>query len=208
MSDYLTDEEQVDRLKRLWREWGTVVVVAIALGVGGTVGMDYYESYQISEDQRAADLYSSYTEAKTLGEPRTVFVEELADEFGSSSYYVFTLLHEAKAAVDSADFETALKHLEIAKEVSEDTPISDLVKMRQARVEFELEKYDAALATLANVETDGFRWQALMLKGDVHFVRDELDDARDAYQSAKDVLPTGVDSSGVDMRVASVPAAE
>ena len=208
MTDYLTDEEQVDRLKRLWKEWGLVVVLALVVGIGGTVGMDFYESHQSTRAEEASELYSSYLEAKGLGEPSTIYVEEITEEFGSSAYFVFTMLQEAKTAADDADFEQALISLKDAQEAADGSPIADLVTLRRARVEFELEQYDAVLSTLTTIETVGFRWRALMLKGDVHFKRDELDSAREAYEAARDSIPFGVNTSDIDMRVASVPAAE
>ena len=207
MSDYLTDEEQVDRLKKLWKDYGITVVAALAIGIGGTVGWDYFKAFQSNEAQAASNLYTSYMEASALGEPTSTFIDELEAEFGDTAYYAFTLLREAKLSIDDENFESAHRSLTKAFEVAQGSPIGDLVALRKAKVEFELGDYEAVLVTLQAIETAGYQWQALMLKGDVHFQNDELDDAREAYQSAKDQLPTGFDSSGLDIRIASVPAA-
>lgn len=207
MSDYLTDEEQVDRLKKLWRDYGLTVVTALVIGIGGTVAWDFYKEYESNQAQSAFDLYNSYIEASALGEPAEPFIEELADSFGGSSYYVFTLLQSAKDAVDNDNFEEAQSFLSNAYESAKGTPINDMVALRKAKVEFELKDYESVLQTLPLIETEGYRWQALMLQGDVAFLQDELDKARDAYQAAKDSLPSGIDSEPVDMRLASVPLA-
>ena len=207
MSEYLTDEEQVDRLKKLWKDYGITVVVALALGIGGTVAWDYFKAYQSNKAQAASNLYTSYMEASGLGEPSSQFIEELESEYGSSAYFAFTLLREAKGEVDAENFSAAHESLTRAFEVAKGSPIGDLVALRKAKVEFELGDYEAVLLTLQEVETAGYRWQALMLKGDVHFQNDELHDAREAYQSAKDQLPLGFESDAVDMRLASVPPA-
>ena len=207
MSDYLTDEEQVDRLKKLWKDYGITVVVALVIGIGGTVAWDYFKAYQSDKAQSASNLYTSYLEASGLGEPTSSFVEELESNYGNSAYFAFTLLRQAKGELDSANFEAAHESLSRAFEVAKGSPIGDLVALRKAKVEFELGDYESVLVTLQEVETAGYRWQALMLKGDVHFQNDELDDAREAYQSAKDQLPVGFESKAVDMRLASVPPA-
>ena len=205
MSEYLTDEEQVDRLKKLWKDYGITVVVALALGIGGTVAWDYFKAYQSNEAQAAANLYTSYMEASGVGEPTSPFIDELESDYGKSAYYAFTLLREAKRAVDAENFAVAHESLTKAFEVARGSPIGDLVALRKAKVEFELGDNEAVLQTLQEVETEGYRWQALMLKGDVHFQNNELDAAREAYQSAKDQLPIGFESDVVDMRLASVP---
>ena len=45
MSDYLTEEEQVARIKRWWAENGKYVAVAIVLGIAGVFANNWYESY-------------------------------------------------------------------------------------------------------------------------------------------------------------------
>jgi len=205
LSDYLSDEEQVDRIKKLWKDYGITVVVALTIGIGGTVAWDYFKAYQVGQSQSASNLYASYLEAVALGEPTESFVDELESDYGNSTYFAFTLLRQAKAEVDAANFEAAHESLSKALDVAIGSPIGDLIALRKAKVEFELENYEAVLTTLQEIETSGYRWQALMLKGDVHFQNNDLDAARDAYQSAKDQLPAGVESDIVDMRLASVP---
>ena len=174
---------------------------------GGTVAWDYLKAFQSGKAQDASNLYTSYLEASGLGEPTSSFVEELESNYGKSAYFAFTLLRQAKTEVDEANFEAAHESLTRAFEVAKGSPIGDLVALRKAKVEFELGDYESVLLTLQEVQTAGYRWQALMLKGDVHFQNGELDAARDAYQSAKDQLPVGFESSAVDMRLASVPSA-
>lgn len=207
MSDYLTDEEQVDRLKKLWKDYGITVVVALVVGLGGVVGWDYLKSYQSGQAQAAADLYNSYLEAAALGEPTMLFIEELEDAHGGSAYLSLALLREAKSAIDAGNFEAARESLSEALDVADGTPLADMIALRKAKTEFELGEYEAVLTSLQLIETSGYRWQALMLKGDVHFLEDQLDAARDAYQAAKDHLPSGFESDVVDMRLASVPPA-
>lgn len=207
MSEYLTDEEQVDRLKKLWKDYGITVVAALALGIGGTVAWDYFKAYQSNKAQSASNLYSNYMEASGLGEPTSPFMEELESRYGSSAYFAFTLLREAKENINTENFDAAHESLTKAFEVARGSPIADLVALRKAKVEFELGDYEAVLLTLQEVQTVGYRWQALMLKGDVHFQSDELEAAREAYQSAKDQIPPGFESDVIDMRLASVPPA-
>ena len=52
MSDYLSDEEQVDRIKRWWSENGMIIVVGLVGAIIGVVGWNWYESR--SEERSAA----------------------------------------------------------------------------------------------------------------------------------------------------------
>ena len=46
MSDYLSDEEQVERLKSWWSENGTSLLASLLVAVLGIAGWNYYGSYQ------------------------------------------------------------------------------------------------------------------------------------------------------------------
>ena len=46
VSDYLSDEEQVERLKSWWSENGTFLLASVFVAVLGIAGWNYYGSYQ------------------------------------------------------------------------------------------------------------------------------------------------------------------
>ena len=52
MADHITEEEQIEALKRWWDENGKQVILAIVLTVGGYFGWEAYSDH--AEEQAAA----------------------------------------------------------------------------------------------------------------------------------------------------------
>ena len=42
MEQFATEEQQVEAIKRFWKEHGTAIIVGAALGLGGLWGWRYY----------------------------------------------------------------------------------------------------------------------------------------------------------------------
>lgn len=182
MSDYLTEEEQLERLKRWWRENGTVLVVGAVLVVSGVVGWRWYNASDLAGREAAADLYADYLAGGA--EERAALVEQVDAEIAGTSYQAFTLLHRAKEAVESDDIDAAIGALGRIVDSDVREPLRDVARIRQARLHQQAGDSEAALAVLAQVRGEGFRWQAQELKGDIHLARGERGEAHDAYASA------------------------
>ena len=182
MADYLTDEEQLDRLKNWWQENGTSMVVAAVLAVGGIAGWRWYDSAQVTQMQAASEAYESFLAA--TGDARTEMAARLDAEFGETSYATFALLHQAKGAAETGDVEGAIGMLSRIADGGAHALIKDIARIRLARLLQEQDDAEAALAVLAQVTSQGFRPQVLELKGDIHVLRGERALAHEAYTAA------------------------
>ena len=182
MADYLSDEEQLDRLKNWWQENGTSVVVAVVLAVGGVAGWRWYDTAQVQEMQAASEAYETFLAA--TGDARKELAGRLDAEFGDSSYATFAQLYQAKDAAESGDLEGAIAKLREIADEGAHPYIEDIARIRLARLLQERGDSEAALAALAEVTGQGFRAQVLELKGDIHVLRRERALAHEAYLSA------------------------
>ncbi len=208
MADYLTDEEQVDRLKNWWNENGTSIIVTIVLVVGGVAGWRWYDAEKTSEMQAASQAYDSFLEA--TGDARAAMAEHLASQFGDSSYATFTRLYSAREAVEAGDLDAAVEILRgIAGEAH--PLLQDIARIRLARLLIEQEDADAALAVLAEVSSQGFRARALELKGDIHLHDGARALAHEAYVAAAAEVQQGDQRPILDIKVedtAPLPVAQ
>lgn len=182
MSDYLTEEEQLERLKRWWRENGVFLMVGTALVVSGVVGWRWYQASALTGREAASDLYEDYLAAGA--EERTALAEQVDAGMPGTSYQAFILLHQANEAVQSGDVEAAIGTLGGIVDADVREPLRDVARIRLARLHQQLGDSEAALAVLAEVRGEGFRWQAQELKGDIHLAGGERVKAHDAYASA------------------------
>ena len=146
MSDYLTDEEQLARLKSWWDDNGVMLMVALAVGIGGIVGYRWYDDNRQEEIARRSDLYAEYIKAPSA--ERESVLERISTELKDSSYYTLALLSEAQQNVENELYETAEVELQTALS-SASGVLADLTRLRLARVLQQLDRTDEALATLA-----------------------------------------------------------
>lgn len=182
MSDYLTEEEQLERLKRWWRENGVFLMIGTALVVSGVVGWRWYQASALTGREAASDLYEDYLAASA--EERTALAEQVDGGMPGTSYQAFVLLHRANEAMQSGDVEAAIGALGGIVDADVREPLRDVARIRLARLHQQLGDSEAALAVLAEVRGEGFRWQAQELKGDIHLAGGERVKAHDAYASA------------------------
>lgn len=208
MADFLTEEEQAERIKNWLKEHGLSIGLLIVVSLAGVVGWWYYQEFRVEDRQEAANLYFDYVEARALGEPVEEQLMKLRDEHSKSTYLVYTLLYEAKDAVENEAYEEAIDTFGEAIEATSNDTLRDLIVTRQARIQAELERYDDALATLREVETEGFKALALEIQGDIHSRQGNINDARVAYLAAKEALNQGQSEEALQTKIASIPENE
>lgn len=194
MSDYLSDEEQSERLQRWWGENWKSLVGSVLLAIVAVVGWNEYQSYTNAQTQSAAKTYQSFINARVAGQPVEDLLSEIDNEHSKTSYQIFSLLYRAKDAVTESDWEAALGYLDSAISLTNDPKLLDLVRLRKARVQFQLEEFDETLATLGEIKGVGFKVGVSELTGDIHRSLNDRVRAAEAYQAG---IADAEDSSAV-----------
>ena len=186
MSDYLTDEEQAERLKRWWEQNGTSLVVGVVLAVAAVLGWRWYEGYAQDRSDAASDVFASYVAARSAAESTEDQLATIDTEFEGSGYHVFTLLYRADDEIEVEDWEEALALLERAAQLADDDKLKDIVRYRAAKVLYQLDRLDECDAELAAIRSSGLEAHVAVLSGDVFVARGDLEQARIAYRSGID----------------------
>ena len=183
MSEYLSEEEQLERLSNWWKENGTALIVGVVVVLGAFVGWRFYSSHQAEQAAAASDLYASYTEADSA-DGRALLLAELEAAAPGSTYHAFALFDRAAELVEGGELEPAAQMLQTVLDDPSDRLIEDLARLRNAAVLQGLDRSDEALGLLQGISSEGYRRSALELKGDIHQARGEWEAAHDAYTQA------------------------
>lgn len=205
MSDYLTDEEQVAKLKAWWDDNGTSLVVVLILSIGGWFGWQWYDGYRTEQIETASLLYEEFLASE--GEDRGRLAASIDELIPATSYQVFTLLHRAHTAAEEADFATTEALLRQAVEAAPDAKLADLARLRLARVLQQGDRSDEALAVLGEIRGEGFRSHVAELTGDIHLTRGENVLAHEAYSAALVELSEGEARPMLEMKAADTASA-
>ena len=186
MSEHLTEAEQVEALKKWWKENGTAIIIGIVVGLGAVIGVRYWFSYQETRGVNASNLYDKFTAA--VGKKDVALVEtlsnEMRDKFKGTSYAALTAMQLAKQDVDANKLPEAEKNLRWALANPGHKVIGLIARQRLAEVLYAEGKLDDALTLLDKVKDPTFDPRFALIRGDILRKQGKSEQAREAYQLA------------------------
>jgi predicted negative regulator of RcsB-dependent stress response len=206
VSDYLTDEEQLARLRSWWERNGTALVVGVVVALALVVGWRWYQGHVEERELRASDLYAEFLEAE--GGARDELAGRIVEEGQGTAYPAFVLLQQASESVSGGAAEVAEARLRQAVQLSSGAELADLARLRLARVLFETGRPDEALTELAQVRGAGYLSLAAELKGDIHLSRGERELAHQSYNTAMSHVQSGDQRPVLEMKIADTATSD
>ncbi len=184
MDQFTTEEQQVEAIKKFWKENGTAIVLGTVLGFGGLWGWRAYNDNMLASQEQASDSYQSAV--KELGTKDGAFTDakKFVEENSDTHYAVMAAFKLAKEAVNRADLAEAEKQLQWIVKSEAKIVLKDIALIRLSRVQLEQENFDSALASLAKVSSTSYDAQVEEVKGDVYQRQGKFDEAEKAYTAA------------------------
>ncbi len=201
MNEYETEEQQIDALKRWFKENGTSLVIGLAVGLSGIFGWRYYVEQSHVNAVLASDLYMEVVQQvsqqrmtqQSLDDSVFDINNQLINEFSKTPYAALSSLLLAKYEYEKGNVDAAIAQLELAVRHASDDQIKQIASLRLARLYIEQEKFSEAQALLDNASETAFAAQAQELKGDLHHAKGDFVQARIAYDKA--ISLQGVEAS-------------
>ena len=191
-----SEEEQVEKLKAWLKENGMSIVLGIVIGVGGLSGYRFWVHVQETTAAEASSHFSALMAALDAGDAATVQARSrtLIDDYGSTEYALLAQLALARQQVEGGEFEDAARSLEQIVGSAAQNPLAYLARLRLAAVQLELDRFDAALGTLAAEFPDEYTARVEELRGDVLARQGETEAAAAAYRNAQGADPGPADA--------------
>ena len=182
MEQFATEDQQVEAIKRFWKENGIAIVVGAVLGLGGLFGWRYYSDAQLASKEAASIEYQAVVEAlETEGGVQRA--ERFLDDNSGSGYATLTAFVLAAQAVSEDNLAGAQAHLELAAETS-DSAIRPVALLRLARVQLAQDNAQGALDSATKIDNEAYTAQMQEVKGDAYVQLGNFDQARLAYSAA------------------------
>jgi len=207
--DYLTDDEQLEHVKRVVAENWVWVAGGVVLGAALIFGYRYYESYVNDRALRAAAQFEELTSALARddqGKVRQV-ADGLLKEYPTSPYADQAQLVLARLSVDSGKPADAIAPLTQVETHSKDAELRHIARLRLARVLTALGRPDDAIKTLAEDAWGAFASQAHEVRGDAFYAKHDIQGAVKEYQAALGAGDAGsADSSLLQLKIADLSA--
>ncbi len=209
MEIYETEEEQLEALKRWWKENGQSTIVGLILGIAVILGWNFWQDHKRSQTLQASALYSQLIQA--IGADKKESAEKLAErikeQYPKTEYAAYSGLFLAKIKVQQGD---VAKAQTILKEIAAgpNNELSNIAKIRQVRLMLASGEYEQGLQLVNDVDpatSSSFSGNYDELVGDLYVALDRLDQARSSYQKA---LESGYKSPLLQFKIDDLTASE
>lgn len=192
-----TEEEQVERIKELWRQHGMPLLTGVVLALAGVFGWNAWTNYQETQSANASALYQTMLESVLGQEPDNVesrtraaeLAQQLRDEYPDSRYSRYAALMQARLAVEAQDFATAERLLNEVVDNADDEALKEVARQRLARVLGQQERAEEALALFDSEVSGQLLAGREEIRGDLLLGLGRTEEAREAYQSALRAIP-------------------
>src|SRR5690554_946109 len=187
-----TEDQQIERLKDFWHEHGKGIVAGLVVGFALFYGWRYYDAQTMAKQEAASQQFESVLVQLEADQENSLASAQEFVANNDTTYAHLAALELAKQAVSKNDYATAVSALQTVRDNAEPA-LRAIADIRQARLLFAQEQYDAALAAAQAAESvTAFAAQAAELKGDILLAKGDNQGARAAYQAAIDAGSQGL----------------
>lgn len=199
MNEFSTDDEQLEQLKRFWKENGTSIILGVAIALAGVSIWQYWDNATRTTGETASAKYQEILDIANKNQGIEPLAEadmqniaftasSLKDEFADTTYAQFAALMLAKQAVEQNDLDSAEKELRWILDQSQMKSITVTAQLRLAQVLAAKQEAEDALDLLDDLTSAAHQASIEELKGDIYLQLGQNDNAKTAYQNAIEIL--------------------
>ncbi|WP_226662656.1 YfgM family protein [Microbulbifer aggregans] len=197
MADHLTEEEQIESIKRWWKENGTGIVSGVVLALAAYFGWQWWQGKARGDAEAASNVYQSFVEAVSANEGKPdnkqlttaqSLARELKDDYAKRIYAAQASLRLAALAAEKNDLETAAKELQWVIDNTGDDALKYVATRRLAAVKAARGEEKEALALLSGKVPSEFAALYAETRGDILVQQGDKEAARKAYIEARTQL--------------------
>lgn len=185
--EYVSDEQQVEQIKKWWAANGSSIIIGIVLGVGGIMGWRFWGEHQMTQSAQA----STYFEAMLFEVKNNQFdkaeqsANTIINDYNGTPYVVYSQLALAKIQFEKKEYDkAALTYQSIIDKNGADS-ISFIARKRLADVYIDAKQLDKALTVLSVDYPSSFAAAFEERKGDIYRYQGKKAEANSAYLLAK-----------------------
>ncbi len=185
MTEYETEEQRVEALRKWWAENGTSIILGALLGIGLLVGWRGWVYWKEKTAREASDHYARVVQALEAGDVETAEREAgaLKVEYASTPYAAIGALALARLEAQNDALDKAAAELQWVLDNAGQETARQVARLRLARVRTAQDRPDDALALLDDLP-QAYGALAQEARGDALAKKGDVDGARAAYDQA------------------------
>ncbi len=195
----LSEEEQVEALKKWWKENGRAVVAGIVIGLGAVFGWKMWNDHRQNIAEKASYQFAQLSRSTVASTNESVAkqAEALIRDYDGTTYAIFAAFNLARTKLQQGDIDGSRDQLQWALDNSSDDNLQQIARLRLARLMIAANALDKAATLISqagNTGNNSFKAEFDELAGDIALAKDDIIGARTAYQHA---LDNGVSNSAL-----------
>lgn len=201
----LTDKEQIELIKKWWRQYGLVVSIAIVIGLAIGFGWRYWHKHRIVKAEEASLIYSEMQNAAAENKFDVAqgLATRLINEYRNTPYASLGALLWARDAVLQNNLELAREKLDWVIKNGKMVSLKQIARVRAARILSVQKKYQTALNILKAIDDPAYQPLIDTVKGDIYNAQGKKALAKKSYQAAKNGFETsGIVDPFLNMKIA------
>ena len=197
MDSYVTEDQQVEAIKKWWKENGTSIVIGVILGLAMVFGIRTWNDWRAHKTELASSIYQQLAVELQKGDALAVqqLGTRLMEEYPTSIYAMLGALAQASVSVTQGDVVGARGRLEWVITQTSEPHIKGLAQLRLGHLLLEQGDMARALTLSAAAASVGFLAESDELRGDILRAQGDRKGARSAYQAALAASPTSTETA-------------
>ena len=209
MEIYDTEEEQLEAVKRWWKENGQATIIGLVMGIALILGWNYWQEHKKAQAVQASSLYSELLQATASNnlESAEKIAERIQQQHPKTEYAAYSGLLLAKIKVQQGDLAKAETILASIASGS-NKELSNIANIRHVRLMMANGQYEQGLQLINSIDpanSASYSGNYDELVGDLYVALDRLDLARSSYQKA---LESGYRSPLLQLKIDDLTASE
>ncbi|MEI6146779.1 MAG: hypothetical protein D0531_11050 [Methylococcales bacterium] len=209
MEIYDTEEEQLEALKRWWKENGQATILGLVMGIAVILAWNFWQDHKKEQAGLASALYSELllaTDSNKLDSAEKL-AERLQQQYPKTEYAAYSGLLLAKVKVQQGDLAKAQTILTSIASGS-NKELGNIANIRLVRLMMANGQYEQGLKLINSIDpanSASYSGNYDELVGDLYVALDRIELARSSYQKA---LGSGYRSPLLQLKIDDLTAPE
>ena len=180
----LHEQEQVNKLKYFWQDYGRYIVGIVVVAIIAYVSNTLWTLHIQKQSQQAALLYANLDAAAMANDKAQVIDlnTKLQRQFPDTKYAVFASMWAAQAYAASANFDDAALNLKWVIDHAKDRGLAAVARLRLANIYIDQKRYTQALELMMAKPIVGFEALYYAKRGDIYLAQGDKQKTVAAYE--------------------------
>ncbi len=191
MEGYESEKEQVEALKKWWKNNGSSTITGILLGLSLIFAGKAWFGYQDRKQFDASNTYAQFMAGQETGDVgvMSTHADTLIGDFSDSPYAGFAAMAMAKSQIEEGNLDAAAAQLQWVLDHAQFDAMRHAARLRLARLYLAQENYPAADSLLQQPNEGEYAGLYAELRGDSALAQGDRKRAEQQYAESLAALP-------------------